>query len=97
MHSTLVILGPIGNHLTSILAYKAKGDAPVATHLYGPVAWPVTCQWVQIQTGKVHILRSFRGVQWSQDEPKPLGMLCLETRPSIRSEEAFQLLVLEFD
>ncbi len=40
-----------------ILAYEAKGDTPIAAYFYCPITLALTAEFMETQTGEVHVLR----------------------------------------
>ena len=50
----------------SILAVKTEGKAPIGADLYRPGASTIANQFVQIQTGELHILRTGGSMQAAQ-------------------------------
>ncbi len=78
-----------------ILSGKTKGKTPIATDLYCPSALTIANQFVQIQTRKVHVLRTSRSMQAAQYETQSFRMLGLNASQTSLSEKTFQALVFE--
>lgn len=84
-------------HGIRILAEEPKGDTPVATDLHGRVTLTIPCQRMKTQTWKIHVLGAGRGVQSTQNQAEPVGVLRLDACLASSCEEALQPLMLESD
>lgn len=82
-------------HVVGILASKPKRHAPVAAHLDGPGAFPISVKFMESQTGQIQILRIRRGVQRAQNQPQPGRMLGLNASLGSGGEKSFEPFVSE--
>jgi hypothetical protein len=80
-----------------ILSDETKGKAPIATDLYRPSALTITNQFVQIQTGEVHVLRTGGSMQAAKYETQSFSMLRLDASQTSLSEKTFQTFVFKID
>ena len=76
-----------------ILALPRKRHAPVAAHVYGPVAFSSSTKFVEFQAGKLHISHAGRSVQTAENQAKPIGVFRLNPRNRSGGEEPFESLV----
>lgn len=81
----------------SILADETKGKAPIATDLYRPSTLTITNQFVQIQTGEVHVLRAGGSMQTAENKTESFSMLRLNASQTPLSKKTFQTFVFEGD
>ena len=80
-------------HAIYVLPGTSERYAPVAAHRHGPRAFSGATEFVEIQTGQVHIARAGRGVQTAEDEAEAVSVLCLNPRPGSGSEEPLDAFV----
>ena len=55
-------------YVIGILPGKTKGKPPIAAYCYRPRALTITNQFMQMQTRKVHIMRTGGSMQTAKDE-----------------------------
>jgi len=78
-----------------IFADETEGDTPVAAHFHRPIPLAISAQFMKIQTGEIHILRTGGCLKPRQDKTQPFSMLWLNTSLAALCEETLQALVLE--
>lgn len=80
-------------NLIYVLVGTGERNAPVAAHLDGPRALSLATQFVEFQSGQVHIARACRRVQTAKDQAKPVGVFRLNPRFRASGEEPFDSFV----
>jgi hypothetical protein len=82
-------------HRVSILADESKSDTPVAANFHGPITFTLTAQFMETQTGEVHILRAGGRLKAAKDKAQSSSVPWLNTSLAALGEETLQPLVFE--
>ena len=82
-------------HIDRVRTLKLECYPPISAYPHRPNAAALTCELVQVQAGKIHILRRDGSVKSRQYESQSRGVRCLDPSLATAQKEAFQSLVSE--
>ena len=82
-------------HPLYIAVNEAERDTPIGLYDDRPVAFALSFQFVQSETGDIHISKGLGLIELGENETEPLGMDGLNLRRTPLPKEQFQPLVRE--